>query len=56
MWVLGKNLLTVGGEDRHDPSVMGVRCLHPALQVGKIVLHWPWCVCGVGTSQYSRSA
>ena len=56
MWVLGKNLLTVGGEDRHDPSVMGVRCLHPALQVGKIVLHLPWCVCGVGTSQYSRSA
>jgi hypothetical protein len=36
---MGKHLLIVGGEDRHDPSVMGVRCLHPALQVGKIVLN-----------------
>jgi hypothetical protein len=45
-----------GREDRHGPSVMGLRSLHPALQMGRIVLPWAGCVCGVGTSQYWRPA
>jgi len=27
----GGPLKDASGEDRHDPFVMGVRCLHPAL-------------------------